>query len=350
MKKIVGMRKKIACVLISLTLLTGIAVGCGKDKTKNKSDSNYSESDLNYSESYEKPISDFISALNHNNGKKLVKAMGAESMVDKMKDDIKEFATEFDEEYPQIKNEFEDELGSDVRFVVEFLNDNKCAGYKLDYIKDNWSKYYKEEIEDVRMETCNITLEGGDNSTSREVMFYVLKLENDEYVLIDEMRYADGGGKWQEYEEDGIWKLAYGDIFDFDQLNNYELSRQWLSNGVYTWEEDDMCYDGKAYGEAYGEMIIDYNESFLFEVQYYYNDGTEVRLPTDYGTSGLLVNFYGNDITIQENGDIVFDAFGGVNPGGNRINSSTGKKRMIWYFYGEGDYRLENGASITKLK
>lgn len=297
--------EKMACVLVSLTFLTGVAAGCEKNKAKNKSV-------LDYSESYEKPISDFISALNHNDGKKLVKAMGAESMVDGMEDDLKDLANEFDEEYPRIKNEFEDKLGSDVEFVVEFLNDNKCADYKLDYIKDNWSIYYKEEIEDVRMETCNITLKGDIDSTSRKVMFYVLKLENDGYVLIDEMRYADGGGEWQEYENDGIWRLADGDIFDFNQLDNYELSRQWLSNGVYTWEEDDMYYDGKAYGQAYGEMIVDYNEDFVFEAQYYYHDGAEVRLPTDYGSSGSLVNFYGNDITIEENGDIIFHPFGEI--------------------------------------
>lgn len=333
--------EKIACVLISLTFLAGVAAGCRKNKVKNNSD-------LNYSESYEKPISDFISALNRNDGTRLVKAMGSESMVDDVADEIKDFATEFEEEYPDIKHEFDEKLGSDVRFKVEFLNDNKCAGYKLDYIKNNWSEFYKEEIEDVRMETCNITLKGGADLTSRKVVFYVLKLENAGYVLIDEMKYADGGGEWQEDENDGIWRLAYGDIFDFEQLNNYELSRQWLSDGTYTWAANDMHYESKAYGETYGEMIIDHNEDFLFDVQYYYPDGTEVRLLTDYGSSGSLVQFYGNTYTIQESGDIIFDAFGGMNPGGNRINSSNGKERMTWYFYGEGDYRLEDGTPIVK--
>lgn len=335
------------CILASLALIAGAAVGCGK-KQSNNNRSSEKNSGSNYSESYEQPIIDFISALNHSDGKNVLKAMGSQSMVDDAADEIEEFLDEFDEEYSQARKKFKSKLGSDVRFDVEFMNDNKCAGYKLDYIKEFWSDYYKEKIEDVRMETCNITLKGKSDETSREVIFYVLKLENSGYVLIDEMRYADGGGEWQEDENDGLWRLAFGDIFDFEQLNNYELSQEWLSDGTNTWAENDKNYGSKTYGETYGEMIIDHSEDFLFDVQYYYPDGTEVRLLTDYGSSGSLVQFYGNTYTIQESGDIIFDAFGGMNPGGNRINSSNGKERMTWYFYGEGDYRLEDGTPIVK--
>ncbi|MGN0580939.1 MAG: C-type lectin domain-containing protein [Ruminococcus sp.] len=132
-----------------------------------------------------------------------------------------------------------------------------------------------------------------------------------------------------------------------DFRSNYELTEKWLTDGFYTWEENDASYDSKPYGDLIGEMEIDHQQILIFQVKFFYPDGTEVRLPTDYGTQGSLVQWDGNSYQIQENGDIVFDIFGGTNFGGGKA-AAMGSEYRTWYFYGEGDYRLNDGTPVTK--
>ena len=132
-----------------------------------------------------------------------------------------------------------------------------------------------------------------------------------------------------------------------DFSSNYELTEEWLTDGFYTWEENNDSYDGKPYGDLIGEMEIDHQQILIFQVQFFYPDGTEVHLPTDYGTQGSLVQWDGNSYQIQENGDIVFDVFGGTNFGGGKAEA-MGAEYRTWYFYGEGDYRLNDGTPVTK--
>lgn len=343
--------KKMISVLSAVVLLAAIPTGCGERASsgggsKSAGNSSSAKKDASSSsENYEKIINNFIDAVNNCDGAKLLEAMGSKSFIDTA--EVEEGEAEFDEALAFYKEDFEAYLGSDVEFSAEIVHDNKVQGYKLDYIKEEWSDYYKEKIEGAIMVECNITLRGSNDSTSRRVMFYLVELEDSGYALIDEMRYTDGGDEWQEVENDGLWCLLDGSIFDFEAMDNYELSKNWLTDGTYTWQENDMYYDGNPYGDTYGEMIIDHSDDFVFNAQYYYPDGTEVRLPTDYGTSGSLVQFYGNDIMIQENGDIIFCPFGGITPGGGHVEDCD-DEYMRWYFYGEGDYRLEDGSSVTK--
>lgn len=135
--------------------------------------------------------------------------------------------------------------------------------------------------------------------------------------------------------------------------SNYELTEKWLTNGYYTWEENDAMFHvsdavkDRPYGDLIGEMEIDHEQTLIFQVNFYYPDGTEVRLPTDYGTQGSLVQWYGNSYQIQENGDIVFNIFGGTTFGGGKAEA-MGTEYSTWYFYGEGDYRLNDGTPIIK--
>lgn len=92
---------------------------------------------------------------------------------------------------------------------------------------------------------------------------------------------------------------------------------------------------------------IDHQQILVFHVNFYYPDGTEVRLPTDYGTQGSLVQWDGNSYQIQENGNIVFKIFGGTNFGGGKANAMASEYRT-WYFYGEGDYRLNDDTPVMK--
>lgn len=133
--------------------------------------------------------------------------------------------------------------------------------------------------------------------------------------------------------------------------SNYKLTEKWLTNGFYTWEENDAVFHesdavkDKPYGDLIGQMTIGYDDYFKFQVDYFYPDGEKVRLL--YGYSPSEVEKHGNSYQIQENGDIVFDVFGGTSFGGSRI-SFTNNMQITWYFYGEGDYRLNDDTPITK--
>lgn len=49
-----------------------------------------------------------------------------------------------------------------------------------------------------------------------------------------------------------------------DFSSNYELTEEWLTDGFYTWEENDDSYDGKPYGDLIGEMEIDHQQILIF--------------------------------------------------------------------------------------
>lgn len=137
------------------------------------------------------------------------------------------------------------------------------------------------------------------------------------------------------------------DSSEADFSSHYKLTEKWLTDGFYTWEVNDASYDAKPYGDLIGEMEIDHWQVLVFDVKFFYPDGREVRLPTDYGTQGSLVQWDGNSYEIQENGDIIFDIFGGTNFGGGKA-SEMSSEYCTWYFYGEGDYRLYDGTPVTK--
>lgn len=59
-----------------------------------------------------------------------------------------------------------------------------------------------------------------------------------------------------------------------------------------------------------------------------------MHLPTDYGTQGSLVQWDGNFYQIQENGDIVFDVFGGTNFGGRKAEA-MGLNIVLGIFMGK---------------
>ena len=62
-----------------------------------------------------------------------------------------------------------------------------------------------------------------------------------------------------------------------DFSSNYELTEQWLTDGFYTWAENDASYDSKPYGDLIGEMEVDHQQILIFNVKFFYPDGTEVR-------------------------------------------------------------------------
>lgn len=134
-------------------------------------------------------------------------------------------------------------------------------------------------------------------------------------------------------------------------ISNYELTEKWLTNGFYTWEENDAVFHesdavkDKPYGDLIGQMTIGYDDYSKFQVDYFYPDGEKVHLLIGY--SPAEVKEYGNSYQIQDNGDIVFDVTGGTSFGGTRI-SLTSDAHITWYFYGEDDYRLDDDTPVTK--
>lgn len=136
-----------------------------------------------------------------------------------------------------------------------------------------------------------------------------------------------------------------------ESLSAKEETESWLTDGYYTWEENDFEYtETQPYGELTGRMVIGVDENLKFRQEFFYPDGTEVHLLGGTDTGASKVEMYGKEYRVLENGDIEFNVIGGHYPNGRKVHiGSDYSTKITWYYHGTEDYRLEDGTQITKL-
>lgn len=131
--------------------------------------------------------------------------------------------------------------------------------------------------------------------------------------------------------------------------SSYENSEWWLEPGYYLWYNGEMFFDPyTSYGEVYYQMQLfpeDTDELFRFRTKAVYPDGETCRLLADFASDPSEVESYGQQFTIEDNGDIVFADSRGIAPNGATVMG--GETRF--YYFGPGDYRTDNGERVYKL-